>query len=106
MMGVPEEIGDILKSFRRELRELGVNVHIRVDIELQVRREEELHIDLSDILEKIRELLETPLSIDEDPQENKPQREEAQPSDPVKEATLEAIHMVYGLIIQREMTET
>jgi len=107
MMGVTEEIGDILKSIRRGLRELGVNVHIRVDVELQVKlREEELHIDLSNILEKFRELLETPLSIDEDPQENNPQREEAQSSDPVKEATLEAIHMVYGPIIQREMTET
>jgi len=107
MMGVTEEIGDILQSLPRELRELGVNVHIKVDIKLQVRlREEELHIDLSELLDKLREQLEALLNIDEDPQEKNPHREEAQPPDPLREATLEAIHMVYGPIIQREVRET
>jgi hypothetical protein len=95
----------LLNSVTEGLRELGVNLHIWVDLELQVRREEELHITLSAFLEKVRELLEAPLSIDYDPKENS-QEEEAQPSDPVREATLEAIHMVYGPIIQREAGET
>jgi len=69
-------------------------------------REEELHIDLSELLDQLREQLEALLNIDEDPQENNPQEEEAKASDPVREATLEAIHMVYGPIIQREVGET
>jgi len=71
-----EKVKETLEILSQELREIDVDVEIDVDLQVRLRKREE-ELHL-----------------------------ELQASDPVKEAILEAIHMVYGPIVEREVRET